>query len=296
MLFKDAKVEFENVVVPDTVEKQLVDLQYGQEDYQKYDLYLPKKQSSLPIILDLQGGGLIRGRKSTSKLGPSLKFTAAGYAVASMNYSLISEWSFSFPKQVAEIRLVLAALKKQAEEHHLDDTKVILVGESSGAQLALLTAATLSAGVKLGRLKQVEPELKTLPNVAKVIANYGPYEFDRFAAQFKSDNLEPKYQESGKQNSFEGLALGGLAVNENPIGVSQANPANYFTKAMPPILAYAGTADVVVPHEQSQEMIERYREMTGNSATLRLIDGGHHGITDYDTPKIYQEKLTFLEQ
>ncbi|CAK1249887.1 alpha/beta hydrolase [Fructobacillus cardui] len=294
MLFKDAQVTIDPVEIPDYVDRVIKNQKYGSEDYQLFDLYLPAGDGLHPIILDLQGGGLVRGMKSSFKLGPSLKFVKEGYAVISMNYALISTKSFSFPKQVAEIRAVLAKAKKDAEKYQLEANSVDLIGESSGAQLAMLTASSVTAKVKLGRIAAPD-DLTDLPEIKHVIANYGPYEFDQFARQFQEEGIQPKYAESGQAISFEGLALAGLAVDGNPIGVSQANPANYFTKKTPAVLAYAGSADQVVPHQQSLDLIARYQKMTGKKAICHIISGGHHGIFDYDTPTIYQEKMAFLK-
>ncbi|MBS9336648.1 alpha/beta hydrolase [Fructobacillus papyrifericola] len=223
-----------------------------------------------------------------------LRLTEEGYAVASMNYCLVSEKNYSFPKQIAEVRAVLHALKEGAQKWRLDTNRFYLAGESSGAQLALLTTASVSAGVKVGYEDGLEDGLEDLPVIQKVIASYGPYEFDRFKEQFEAAEIQPKYAESGSQNSFEGLALAGHQVNENPVGVSQGNPANYFTEAMPELFAMAGLADQVVPYQQSMEMVERYENMTGKKAKTYWLEGGHHGIRDFDNEKVYQMKIAFL--
>lgn len=297
MLFKDLEVSFEAAKVPDSVEEVVRDQQYGPQKWERYDLYLPKSKEKLkPLLLDLQGGGLVRGAKSTEKLEPNLRLTADGFAVASMNYELISERNYSFPNQVAEVRAVLIQLKKRAQEFGLDTQRFYLTGESSGAQLALLTVASATAGVKVGRKKGLDDSLVDMPSIQKVIAAYGPYEFDVFDEQFKRLHVQKKYSESGEANSFEGMAVAGHQVTDNPIAVSQANPANYFTKAMPPIFAMAGSADQVVPELQSKEMVERYEKMSGKQAVTYWLPGGHHGILDFDTDDVYQMKKEFLKK
>ncbi|MBS9336870.1 alpha/beta hydrolase [Fructobacillus parabroussonetiae] len=296
MLFKDQKVTFAGVFVLESVGKILKDRPYGPRNFEKYDLYFPKKQTDkMPILLDLQGGGLVRGRKSSEKLSPMLRLTEQGIAITTMNYCLISEKDYAFPKQVAEVRAVLIDLKKHAQEWGLDLNRIYLTGESSGAQLAVLTAATVSAGVKLGYADGLEDDVGQVPTIQKVIASYGPYEFDQFKEEFQQAGIQPKYKESGEPNSFEGLALGGHQVTENPIGVSQGNPANYFTKEMPALFAMAGTADQVVPFQQSVEMVKRYEALTGKQAKTYWLTGGHHGIADFDNEQVDQMKIAFLK-
>lgn len=128
MLFKDAKITIEPVEVPDYVGQTIKNIQYGPEEWQLLDLYLPKTEKAVPLLLDLQGGGLVRGEKSSFKLGPSLKLVKDGYAVASMNYSLISSRSFSFPKQIAEMRAAIKLLNQSADKYHLIADKIDLAG------------------------------------------------------------------------------------------------------------------------------------------------------------------------
>lgn len=294
MLFKDLDISFNDVFVSEAVAKTIKNQPYGPEKWELFDLYLPKGGGKYPLVLDLQGGGLVRGEKSTDKLGPNMKLVEEGFAIASMNYALISDSNYAFPKQVAEVRAVLVQLKERAEEFGLDVDGFYLTGESSGAQLAMLTTASVTAGVKLGYEKGLKDELEDLPEIQKVIASYGPYEFDQFKNQFNERGIEPKYAESGSPKSFEGLAVGGLRVIESPIQIAQGNPANYFTEKMPPIFAMAGTADQVVPFEQSVQMVKRYEKMTGKKAMTHWIEGAHHGIKDFDTEEIKKEKLAFL--
>lgn len=297
MLFKDLNIEFNQAKVPDSVQKVIRNQKYGPKSWELFDLYLPKsKERVKPLILDLQGGGLVRGEKSTEKLEPNLKLTGEGYAVASMNYELISEKNYVFPNQVAEIRAVLIQLKDRAKEFGLDTERFFLTGESSGAQLALLTVASVTAGVKIGRIPGVNDDLSKMPTIQGVIASYGPYEFDRFSDQFTKLRVVKKYPESGMPNSFEGMALAGHSVLDNPIAVSQGNPANYFTHKMPPLSAMAGSADQVVPELQSKEMVERYERLVGKEATTYWLKDAHHGIKDFDTDSVLQQKIDFLKK
>ncbi|MBS9338713.1 prolyl oligopeptidase family serine peptidase [Fructobacillus sp. M2-14] len=135
-----------------------------------------------------------------------------------------------------------------------------------------------------------------MPEIKKVIASYGPYEFDVFKEQFEEGHIQPKYSESGSPKSFEGLAVAGLPVEEASIQIAQGNPANYFSKKMPEIFAMAGTADQVVPFQQSVKMVERYEKMTGKKAKTYWLEGGHHGINDFDTDDVKELKLSFLNE
>ncbi|MBS9336649.1 hypothetical protein [Fructobacillus papyrifericola] len=70
MLFKDQKVVFNDVVVPNSVGKILTDIPYGRKKWQSFDLYLPKEMQGdtlIPLLLDLQGGGALFAEGSLQK-------------------------------------------------------------------------------------------------------------------------------------------------------------------------------------------------------------------------------------
>lgn len=72
MLFKDQKVVFNDVVVPNSVGKILTDIPYGRKKWQSFDLYLPKEMQGdtlIPLLLDLQGGGPCSRKEVFRKIG-----------------------------------------------------------------------------------------------------------------------------------------------------------------------------------------------------------------------------------
>ncbi|MDF7627051.1 alpha/beta hydrolase [Lactobacillaceae bacterium L1_55_11] len=294
MLFKDRPYQFQPATLPESVDQVITDLRYAPGDKHLVDLYLPKGSGPFPVVIDIHGGGLLRGRKSSNKAEPSLKFTAAGFAVVSMGYTLNRAGANDFPNQVAEVRAVCDLCQQVAEQYNLDMDQLNLVGESSGAQLAVLAAATFSKSVALGSLPGVSFG-STFPKISHVIGLYGPYQVDQFPEQFAALGIEPNFPETGGPESFEGIMMDEHRPSEVPDLVAAANPATYFTKQMPTLMLIAGTADAVVPYVQSVNLAKAYEEKTGRPATTIWVPGGHHGTADFDNPEIYQAKVEFLE-
>ncbi|CAH1856777.1 alpha/beta hydrolase [Convivina praedatoris] len=293
MLFKDHTYQFEPVVLDVKTERIIKDLPYGRGVRHYLDLYLPVGSGPFPLIIDLYGGGLLRGEKSSYKLHPSLRFVDDGYAVASPNYSLNSVNSINFPNQVAEIRAVIEYCQAHADQYCLDSSRFFLIGESSGAQLALLAGASFSAKTNLGHMPGKSFQT-SFPTISGIIGLYGPYELDQFHQQFQQLAIQPKFQECGLPFSFEGIALGKRAPHKVPEKVAQANPSNYFTTKMPPVMLLAGTADRVVPYLQSVDLGRKYLKMVGRPAHTLWVADANHGIADFDNPTIHQAKLDFL--
>ncbi|MCT0957385.1 alpha/beta hydrolase [Weissella cibaria] len=274
------------------IKQQWHDIAYMDGERHTLDVYLPNEgQGPFPVIVDIYGGGLIFGDKSSHKLEPALRLLDKGYAVVSVDYSLIHQKDFPF--QIYEIKAALRFLRAHADEYRLDMNRVALMGESSGAHLAVMTGVTASVDALQNPFmgdNNNQPE-----TVNAIIAMYGPYEFDQFVDQFNESGVTPKYAETGTAESFEGQMFNQQAPKDVPQRVKMYSPKMYFNAEMPPILAFAGTADAVVPYQQTVNMINGAREFVSeDKAVLHLVEGTGHGPADYMSPEFTDEKAAFL--
>lgn len=275
------------------ITKKILDIPYMTGERHTLDIYYPSvSRETYPVIIDVYGGGLYFGAKSSYKLQNSLALTAAGYVVISPNYSLI--WQAPFPTQIYELKAVIRWVRAHAQTYQFDPTKIILSGESSGAHLAVLTAATASVRTMMA---DFGPDLTVDDRVAAVIAAYGPYQFDTFSAQFKVLGLTPKFSETGTASSFEGQLFGKIAPSDVTHLVEKYNPANYLTATMPPMLLLAGTADQVVPILQSQNLaVAALQKMPQSHVAWQWLKGAHHGPQDFARTDIYDLKVQLLNK
>ncbi|MGL4266632.1 MAG: alpha/beta hydrolase fold domain-containing protein [Weissella cibaria] len=274
------------------IKQQWHDIAYMDGERHTLDVYLPNEgQGPFPVIVDIYGGGLIFGDKSSHKLEPALRLLGKDYAVVSVDYSLIHQKDFPF--QIYEIKAALRFLRAHADEYQLDMNRVALMGESSGAHLAVMTGVTASVDALQNPFmgdNNNQPE-----TVNAIIAMYGPYEFDQFVDQFNESGVTPKYAETGTAESFEGQMFNQQAPKDVPQRVKMYSPKMYFNAEMPPILAFAGTADAVVPYQQTVNMINGAREFVSeDKAVLHLVEGTGHGPADYMSPEFTDEKAAFL--
>jgi len=121
-----------------------IDVPYGLDDAQKYDVYLPADRDNAPIIVMIHGGDWSGGDKqdadvATAKAG---YWVAKGYIFVSVNYRLL-------PKkdplvQAADIALAIANVQKNAANWGADKTKLVLMGSGAGGHLAALLSSNPS--------------------------------------------------------------------------------------------------------------------------------------------------------
>jgi len=280
--------------VTDDIKQQWHDIAYMAGQRQQLDIYVPNDgQGPFPVIVDLYGGGLLFGDKSSHKLEPALALMSAGYAVVSVNYSLLQ--AAPFPTQIYEIKAALRFLRAHAVEYQLDVQRVALMGESSGSYLAVMTGVSATVDAFENRAFGDYPTESEQVNA--IIAMYGPYEYDQFVTQFAESGVKPKFSETGEADSFEGYLFNKQAPRDVPALVASYNPVTYFSPQMPPILAFAGTGDGVVPYQQTIDMITAAQQvLSPEKVAMTLVPDADHGPADYMTPEYTAQKAAFLKQ
>ena len=103
------------------------------------DVYYPDEaQGPLPTIVSIHGGGYVYGTKEIYRRY-GMDMAARGFAFVNFNYRLAPKWKF--PTPLHDTNAVLDWVCKNARRYHLDPDRIILVGDSAGAQLASQYAA-----------------------------------------------------------------------------------------------------------------------------------------------------------
>jgi acetyl esterase/lipase len=131
---------------------------------------------TLPTVVWIHGGAWISG--SSSNVAPYLKIIAAeGYTAVGLNYTLGPEGTY--PTAVHELNDALAYLDEHAAELGIDRDRIVLAGDSAGAQLAS-QLATLITNDRYAHLMGMTPALRA-DQVVGVILNCGVYDLRAMA-------------------------------------------------------------------------------------------------------------------
>jgi acetyl esterase/lipase len=164
--------------VPDTPLRTMSDIQYsdGGPDT-TLDMFTPASAGkSLPTIVWIHGGAWISG--SADDVAPYLRILAAkGYTSIALNYSLGPEKVY--PTAVHQLNDALAYITAHAGELSVDPSRIILAGDSAGAQLAS-QLATLVTNADYADLLGIRPAL-TRAQLIGVILNCGVYDLRAMA-------------------------------------------------------------------------------------------------------------------
>ena len=248
---------------------------------QKLDLYLPKTENKLPLIIWVHGGAWREGSKENPR---PLQYLSDGYALASINYRLSQH--VIFPAQIEDCKAAVRWLRANAEKYKIDPNRFAAWGESAGGHLVALLGTT-------GNVKKfdVGENTKVSSRIQAVVDCFGPTDF----LQMDEHRIEGGMVHN-IPDSPEAQLIGGPIV-ENKEKAAKANPITYITKDDPPFLIIHGDADPLVPHHQSELLETALKKASVPVSFYTVKGGGHGGFRDPNVPRITKEFLDkYLKQ
>ena len=243
-------------------------------------LRAPDAAQPQPVLVWLCGGAWLDVDHNVW-LPELTDFARAGYAVASIQY-LLSNVA-PFPAPLSDVKAAIRYLRAHAKAWNLDPDRMAIMGESAGGFLAALAGAT-------GETRQFDEgeHLEASSAVQAVVDWYGPTDL---AAMTQA--LLPG-RPADALSSPEDLLMG-VNLACHPEAAQAANPMAYIGDATPPYLILHGTADPLVPIEQSC-MLEAALCAAGRDARLYELEGAGHGTPAFTQPAIKGLILDFLAE
>ncbi|HEY3897764.1 MAG TPA: alpha/beta hydrolase [Chthoniobacter sp.] len=245
----------------------LHDLSYVENGHrqQKLDLYLPAQPKG-PLLVWIHGGGWQAGSKDKP---PGLATVKNGVAVASIEYRFSQD--AIFPAQIEDCKAAIRWLRAHAQEYGYRSDLVAAWGASAGGHLVALLAVT-------GKTRDfdVGANLDQSSAIQCGIDWFGPTDFPAY-----DPNLSNPMVQRENPDSVLAKLLGG-PVSQKLELAKRASPINWATKDAAPLLIMQGTADPLVPVDQSQRFADKLKEV-GANVTLDIIDGAGHGGPQFST-------------
>ncbi|RYZ29411.1 MAG: alpha/beta hydrolase [Chitinophagaceae bacterium] len=262
----------ENTIVEQPVpEQNIADASYGTDAAQRMDIYLPagRTTTTTKAIIIVHGGAWISGDKTEmNQFIPVVKQQLPDYAIFNINYRLGALPATNpFPTQENDVKTAVDFIINKSSEYKFNTGKVVLLGASAGAHLALLQAYK-----------------HTTPKVKAVVSLFGPTDMAALYNFYPAGSLS--------QIALQLLLGGSPTVNASMY--QSSSPVNYATAQSPPTLLLHGTADDIVPIAQST-ILKTKLETVGASVKMVTYQNAGHGDWDDATfLKAYGEIVSFL--
>ncbi|KRB41742.1 hypothetical protein ASE02_05385 [Phenylobacterium sp. Root700] len=223
------------------------------------DIYRPAivGEALPPTIVWIHGGGYVSGRRGD--MANYLKVLAGqGFTTVAIDYSIAPR--ATYPTPVRQANAALAYLTAEAQALKIDPSRLILAGDSAGAQIAAQMANIIASPVyarAVGISPAVGPE-----QIRGVLLFCGPYDvelvnFDGPFAPFLSNVL---WSYSGSRN-----------FRDHP-EFSRMSVTNHVTAAFPPAFISVGDAD---PLEAQSRALAKVLQARGVAVETLFFPQGH---------------------
>lgn len=211
--------------------------QYRQNDKAaKLDVYIPTEAlaepTALPAVVWTHGGGWLSGNKTDD--APYFKRLAdQGFVVIAPNYSLAP--AKTYPTPVYQLNEAYAYIQANAARYHLDPNKIVLAGDSAGAQLSSQMAA-LTTNPSYAQEIGITPSLRP-SQLAGVVLFCGIYKMETLAEPAPS---LPKIIDWGDSTTV--WAYTGSQDKSSPL-IRQMSAYYHVTKSFPATFISGGNGD-----------------------------------------------------
>jgi acetyl esterase/lipase len=243
------------------------------------DLRVPAAEAPPPVVVWVHGGAWMLGNRHVlpGALRPGQlvdALLAAGLAVATVEYRHARE--ARFPAQLHDVKAAVRWLRHHAAPTGINPARIGIAGESAGGHLAALVGLTAERPDLEGDVGVRGPQQRRRRRGLVRGRRRGHHartgDPPHVAAALPPEDLVPP---------LEALLDGADAATRE-----QVSPLAHVHAGAPPFLLLHGTADTVVPHEQSELLAAALRDV-GATVRLESVPGAGHGWDGYvDTDAI----------
>ncbi len=234
-----------------------LNISYGINSDQVFDLYLPaNRNSDTKTLILIHGGGWTSGDKADmNPFKDFIKDQIPGYAVVNMNYKLADEINQPYPMQIDDITSVVNYLGSNQNDYTISDD-IGFVGVSAGAHLSLLWSYAFDADSQ----------------VDMVCSVVGPTNLTDPAYL---NNTNPVLQE----------ILDTFGIDTTTEFLEEVSPYHRATSSSPPTILFYGGQDPLIPTTQGTAMRDKLEELNVTYEFKLYPNEGHGwvGLSLFDT-------------
>ena len=213
------------------------------------DVYQPPSGSRFPIVMQIYGGSWQSGSPSRQEWF-SRHLAQRGYLVVAIDYRHAPEWIW--PEQIVDVRTAMYWISEHSPEFGGDPARIVVVGRSAGAQLAMRLAY------------QEGPS-----SIRGVVNYYGPVDLaDGWRNPPRPDPADVR----GILETF----IGGTPA-QKPEHYRHASPITWVSRASAPTLSLYGSRDHVVEVRYGR-MLDAALKGAGATSVLLELPWAEHAF------------------
>jgi|SRR5690606_3623081 len=246
-----------------------MNVSYGSDPQEKYDLYLPADRTSekTKVIVLVHGGGWTGGDKADMDfLIPYINLRHPDHAIVNVNYVLANINTPAFPNQFLNLDAVINKLTSEKNELHILP-EFALIGASAGAHISLM----------YDYVYDTDNQVKLVGDIV------GP-----------SDFTDPFYSENP---DFQFLMAALVDENAYPPATDYAevlSPVFQVSNTSSPTLLFYGNADPLVPLSNATALNSALNLLQIDH-TLNVYEGGHGNWALNDIEDMKAQISTYID-
>lgn len=244
----------------DWINDKYLDIAYGSDEKQKFDLYYPNniKKGKFPLLVIIHGGGFEYMDKRDWHLYPGFFALREGFAVMSVNYRLCPK--NKYPDGLNDVKASLKFIRDHAEEYCIDLNNIFMEGTSAGGNFVGISA-----------FEEASKGSEQLVNAVALFCpaidfELYPKDADKIMMKILYRHMLRSYFHKGEQRKRE---------------VKEASITPYVCASVPPVYLMQGTKDIGVPFKGAKRLYEQIKNATGyteEDLVFKVLEGyGHAG-------------------
>lgn len=255
---------------------------YGRKDGMALTMMMLKptgKINGKAIISVLNGNWVSAPRMMDAFLTRSDMYLESGYTLFGVMVS--SQPQYTIPDEISDLKRAVRFIRYNAKEYGIDPGHIGITGSSAGGHLSLMIAT----GDDEKDMKSFDPVDKVSARVQAVAVFYPPTDFINYGAVNTTGTINEK-----------GLVLARVAAAfdfkewDDTTGTfvsikdtkkrleiaKEISPIYAVSSDDPPVIIIHGDKDFLVPKQQSESIIEKFKEAKV-PCQLIIKEGGSHG-------------------
>jgi acetyl esterase/lipase len=214
------------------------------------DVYQPPVAGTYPVIMQIYGGSWQRGAPASQEWF-SRYFAGRGYVVVAIDYRHAPEWIW--PEQLDDVHAGLYWIRNESPRFDGDPTRIVVVGRSAGAQLAMRLAFR-----------------KESPSAIRAVVNYyGPVDLAH------GWRYPPRPDPVNVRGILEAF-IGGTP-DRKPEHYKHASPISYVSQTSAPTLSLYGARDHIVDPRYGR-MLDAALKKAGATSVLLELPWAEHSF------------------
>lgn len=238
------------------------------------DVFTPSKNANGAAVVVCISGGWVSNHDNIQPIFAA-ELLKRGYTVFAVVHG--SQPKFTIPECVADINRAVRYIRSHAADFKIDPNRIGISGASAGGHLSLMLGCNCGEGDE----KAKDAVDRVSSRVQAVACFFPPTDFLNYGKPgVKSLGLEPEHQFKAPFDFHEHDAANKMF---KPVDLTtrerickEISPIYHVTKDDAPTLLIHGDADKLVPLQQSEIIVEKFKE-AGVPCELVVKKGGGHG-------------------